>query len=70
MASTAVKTTDIEITDSTVHLSDTQKAYVDNGIAKGLADMKAGRSTSDLKKVKADVLKLFNERKDSYLSSL
>jgi len=69
MASTAVKTTDIEINDSTVHLSNTQKAYVDNRIAKGLADVKAGRTTSDLKKVKANVLKHFNEKKDSYLAS-
>lgn len=69
MTSTAVKTTDIEINDSTVDLSYTQKAYVDNGIAKGLADVKAGRTTSDLKQVKANVLKHFNEKKDSYLTS-
>ena len=62
MASTKVKTTNIEIIESTVHLSNIQKAYVDNGIAKGFADMEAGRTSSDLKELKANVLKHFNEK--------
>lgn len=70
MASTAVKTTDIEINDSTVHLSNTQKAYVDNSIAKGLADMEAGRGLSDPDEIEKDIQHRFELKKQAYLKSL
>ena len=70
MASTAVKTTDIEINDSTVHLSNTQKAYVDNSIAKGLADMEAGRGLSDPDEIEKDIQRRFELKKQAYLKSL
>ena len=57
-------------TSDNKQLSETQKVYIDNGIAKGLADMEAGRCMSDPDEIKADILRRFNEKKAAYLADL
>lgn len=59
---TEIETTEIEISDNTVELSDTQVAYVNRGIAKGLADMEAGRSMSDPAEIEQSIRNLIDEK--------
>ena len=68
MTHTAVETTEIEITDNTVELSETQVAYVNNGIAKGLADMEAGRTLSDPNEIEKDIKRRIEANKKAYLA--
>ncbi len=70
MTQAAVKTTEIEITNSTINFSPTQTQYINQGIAKGLADMQAGRTLSDPKAIEDDILRRFEEKKQAYLASL
>ena len=62
MVHTAIETTEIEITDRTIELSDTQAQYVNHGIAKGLADMKAGRCLSNPEEIDKAIQKLIEEK--------
>ena len=70
MTHTAIATTEIEITDSTVELSDVQSQYINHGIAKGLADMKAGRCLTDAKEIDQAIQKRIEEKQQAYFASI
>lgn len=68
MTQTAIETTEIEITDSTIELSDTQVQYVNQGIAKGLADMRAGRGLSNPEEIDQAIQKLIEQKQQAYFT--
>jgi hypothetical protein len=73
MTHTAVETTQIEISDSTIELSQGQVNHVNHvnrGIAKGLADMKAGRCLSDPEEIAKDIQRRIEANRKTYLASL
>jgi predicted transcriptional regulator len=70
MTTTTVETTEIEITDSTIELSETQTQYINHGIAKGFADIKAGRYLSDPDEIDADIQRKYELKKQAYLDNL
>jgi hypothetical protein len=66
MTHTAIETTEIEITDGIIELSNTQAHYVNHGIAKGLADMKAGRCLSNADDIDKAIQKLIEEKQQAH----
>ena len=70
MTHTAIETTEIEITDSVIELSDTQAQYVNHGIAKGLADMRAGRCLSNPEEIDKAIQKLIEEKQQARQASV
>ena len=65
MAPTVIESTEIEMTDTTIELSETQVRHVNRGIEQGLADMKAGRCLSDPEAIEQAIQKRIDETLES-----
>jgi hypothetical protein len=57
MTGVVVKTTEVDISESTIQLTEIQAEYIETGIARGLQDVEARRYSSDPDEIEKDILR-------------